>query len=204
MFHSFIVTSITLQYHEGYREQTLSWPSNPLDIIINWIQERHPGATIADFGCGDARLASTLKDKHTVHSYDLVSVNPLVIACDIAHVPLPDKSVDVVVFCLSLMGTNIGDFLKEANRVLKIGGHIKIAEVRSRFQDKHEDKMKEKEKEKEGFQKFLHILKESGFKIIHKDFSNTMFLLLEGVKMEREIGEVNAEYSIKPCLYKKR
>jgi ribosomal RNA-processing protein 8 len=173
-----------------------------LDHILTWIQQRHQGAVIADFGCGDARLAQTLQKKHTVHSFDLVSINPLVTACDIAHVPLADKSVDVVVFCLSLMGTNTGDFLREANRVLKIGGHIKIAEVRSRFQDKKEENLKEKEKE--GFKKFMNILKETGFKIIHKDFSNTMFLLLEGVKMEREIGEVDGEYSIKPCLYKKR
>lgn len=157
---------------------------------------------VADLGCGDARLAQTLQDKHTVYSYDLVSVNPLVTACDIAHLPLADKSVDVVVFCLSLMGTNIGEFLREANRILKVGGHLKIAEVRSRFQDKNEENMKEKEKE--GFKKFLSVLKDSGFKIIHKDFSNTMFLLLEGVKMERELGDLDETYSIKPCLYKKR
>mmetsp|Transcript_24069 Transcript_24069/g.40916 ORF Transcript_24069/g.40916 Transcript_24069/m.40916 type:complete len:304 (-) Transcript_24069:41-952(-) len=189
-------------YHEGYREQTLSWPSNPLDHIITWIKQRHQGAVIADFGCGDARLAKTLNNKHSVHSFDLVSVNSLVTACDIAHVPLANNSVDVVVFCLSLMGTNIGDFLREANRVLKVGGHIKIAEVRSRFQDKNEENMKEKEKQ--GFKMFLNVLKEAGFKIIHKDFSNTMFLLLEGVKMDREIGEIDETYSIKPCLYKKR
>ena len=38
-----------------------------------------------------------------------------------AQVPLEDESVDVAVFCLSLMGTNIRDFLEEANRVLKPG-----------------------------------------------------------------------------------
>lgn len=37
------------------------------------------------------------------------------------QVPLEDESVDVAVFCLSLMGTNIRDFLEEANRVLKPG-----------------------------------------------------------------------------------
>jgi ribosomal RNA-processing protein 8 len=153
---------------------------------------------VADFGCGDARLAQTLtKSKHTTHSFDLVSINPLVTACDIAHVPLADKSVDIVVFCLSLMGTNIGDFLREANRVLKSGGRIKIAEVRSRFQDKQD------EGGKEGFKKFTEVLKDAGFKVVHKDFSNTMFLLLEGVKMEREVN-IDEEYSIKPCLYKKR
>ena len=129
-------------------------------------------------------------------------MNPLVTACDIAHVPLADKSVDIVVFCLSLMGTNIVDFLQEANRVLKVGGYLKIAEVRSRFQEKGDESLKEKEKE--GFKKFLHILKETGFKVVHKDFSNKMFLLLEGIKMDKKIVSVDKSYSIKPCLYKKR
>lgn len=74
---------------------------------------------IADFGCGEAGLAKSVKQ--TVHSFDLVAANELVTACDMAHVPLEDSSVDVAVFCLSLMGTNLHDFLTEANRVLKIG-----------------------------------------------------------------------------------
>ena len=37
------------------------------------------------------------------------------------QVPLGDESVDIVIFCLSLMGKNIGDFLIEANRILKTG-----------------------------------------------------------------------------------
>ena len=33
--------------------------------------------------------------------------------------PLEDDSVDIAVFCLALMGTNVTDFITEANRVLK-------------------------------------------------------------------------------------
>jgi ubiquinone/menaquinone biosynthesis C-methylase UbiE len=40
---------------------------------------------------------------------------------------------DVVVFCLALMGTDYPSFLREATRVLKSGGKLWIAEVRSRF-----------------------------------------------------------------------
>ncbi len=32
---------------------------------------------------------------------------------DMSNIPLESGSVDVVVYCLSLMGTNVGDFLKE-------------------------------------------------------------------------------------------
>jgi ribosomal RNA-processing protein 8 len=52
-------------------------------------------------GCGDARLAQTVPNK--THSFDLVSKNPRVTACDVAHVPLENESVDIVVFCLALM-----------------------------------------------------------------------------------------------------
>lgn len=37
------------------------------------------------------------------------------------QVPLADASVGIAVFCLSLMGVNLVDFLAEANRVLKNG-----------------------------------------------------------------------------------
>jgi len=74
---------------------------------------------IADFGCGDARLAQSLPNK--VHSFDLVALNKYVTACDMAHTPLANESVDIAVFCLSLMGTNLSDFILEANRVLKPG-----------------------------------------------------------------------------------
>ncbi len=47
-----------------------------------------------------------------------------------------NDSVDVAVFCLALMGTDYGSFLEEAFRVLKPGGWLWIAEVRSRFADK--------------------------------------------------------------------
>lgn len=57
-------------------------------------------------GCGDAVLAQSIPNK--VHSFDLVAVNARVTACDMAHVPLKDGSVDIVIFCLSLMGINIG------------------------------------------------------------------------------------------------
>ncbi|KAJ1349929.1 hypothetical protein KIN20_005608 [Parelaphostrongylus tenuis] len=68
-----------------------------------------------------------------VHSYDLVAMNPLVVACDMAHLPLEASFADIVVFCLSLMGSNLLDYIKEARRVLKTGGILKIAEVASRF-----------------------------------------------------------------------
>ena len=112
--------------------------------------------------------------KNKVHSFDLVAHNEHITACNIAkvsaaavtppsngrslftfaQVPLKHGTLDVAIFCLSLMGTDFMKFLKEAHRTLKPGsalplwlswlisisvcslasGLLKIAEVQSRFE----------------------------------------------------------------------
>nr|CAD1836394.1 unnamed protein product [Ananas comosus var. bracteatus] len=118
-------------YHTGYQEQMSHWPEQPVNIIIKWLRSHGSSLTVADFGCGDARIARNVKNK--VFSIDLVSNIPSVIACEMSHTPLDSSSIDVAVFCLSLMGTNYPSYLKEANRVLKPCGWLLIAEVRSRL-----------------------------------------------------------------------
>jgi ribosomal RNA-processing protein 8 len=143
-------------------------------------------------GCGEARLAASLPN--TTHSFDLIAANSTVTACDIAHVPLADESVDVVVFCLSLMGTNVLDFLREANRILRLNGTLKVAEVRSRF-----------EGEGNALQSFLQRLKQLGFHVVNRDMNNTMFFLLEAVKKSQPSPHLNEDpLEIQPCLYKRR
>jgi len=130
---------------------------NPLDVIINEckaevgkkIKSQKGGSkveaqklTVADFGCGEARLSATLSKMFSsnvsVYSFDLAKPGgenaALVTPCDMAKVPLGSMSVDIAVFCLSLMGTNFWDFIQEADRVLKPGGRLLISEVKSRFQ----------------------------------------------------------------------
>ena len=110
-------------YHEGFMSQAKKWPTDPLDKIIASIMKISGNITIADFGCGEARLARSFQGSEDVkvHSFDLVKINDYVTVCDFANVPLEDESCNMAVFCLSLMGTNLRDFIKEANRVLKIG-----------------------------------------------------------------------------------
>ncbi|KAI1461484.1 methyltransferase-domain-containing protein [Annulohypoxylon moriforme] len=93
---------------------------------------------IADLGCGDAKLASALQSslkklRLSILSYDLQSPHPLVTKADIANLPLADGSVDVVIFCLALMGTNWLDFVEEAYRILHWKGELWVAEIKSRF-----------------------------------------------------------------------
>jgi ribosomal RNA-processing protein 8 len=48
-------------------------------------------------------------------------------------VPLADSTADAAVFCLALMSTDYPEALRESARVLKPGGTLWVAEVRSRF-----------------------------------------------------------------------
>ena len=156
---------------------------------------------VADFGCGDAALAKKLQTckskRFAVHSYDLVAGGPnaeLITEADISNVPLQSYSADVGVFCLSLMGTNLADFLREAYRVLKDGGVLYIAEVRSRFESNPND-----------LKVFVKTLEQCGF-VQQKqlDRSNTMFLFLELTKNAKIRPNKHLEYTAKPCIYKRR
>ncbi|KAL3466320.1 methyltransferase-domain-containing protein [Aspergillus heterothallicus] len=97
--------------------------------------------TIADLGCGDAQLHRTLassaqKLKLKLLSYDLHAPKDSPITkADISNLPTEDGSVDVAIFCLSLMGTNWVSFVEEAWRVLRGDGKGEcwVSEVKSRF-----------------------------------------------------------------------
>jgi ribosomal RNA-processing protein 8 len=106
-------------YHQGFRHQVQSWPTNPIDKFIALIPKKR--LVIADLGCGDAALARHFhSSKVKVRSFDLAKVNEFVEVCDMARVPLKDGSVDIAVFCLSLMGTNFLTFIREACRFTKL------------------------------------------------------------------------------------
>ena len=165
------------QYHKGFREQVAKWPRNPLDDMIEWVKRQPRNWVVADFGCGEARLAASVP--HKVHSFDLVAPNPRVTACDIAHVPLPAASVHAVVFCLSLMGTNMMDFVREACRVLRPGGVLKVAEVRSRFEGQEGGK---------GVGAFVAACKELGLGCRRVEKGNKMFFLADFVKADDGTG----------------
>ena len=196
------------QYHDGFKEQVRGWPLQPVDAAIKWVGATLPrGASIADFGCGDAKLAASVPQ--TVHSLDLVAAAPGVIACNMAATPLARASVDAAVFSLSLMGTDYGSFLVEARRVLKPGGWLWIAEVRSRFAAAGgggggsggggDD-----------FKPFVKALKQLGFKLVSQDASNRMFVTMVLRKADGKGGDDAVDTGaikwppLRACVYKKR
>ncbi|KYQ60370.1 Ribosomal RNA-processing protein 8 [Trachymyrmex zeteki] len=185
-----------MAYHAGYKQQIEQWPINPLDVIISSIKKlyclnncRPTDNAIADFGCGEARLAASVP--HTVHSFDFIALNDKVKACDMIHTPLLMNSVHVVVFCLSLMGSNLNDYIIEANRVLKNNGILKIAEVESRFEDVKD---------------FIRLLRHYGFKNTWKDLSHNLFYFMD-FKKDEDISMKRKNLppiTLKSCAYKKR
>ncbi|ODQ64910.1 hypothetical protein NADFUDRAFT_34931, partial [Nadsonia fulvescens var. elongata DSM 6958] len=199
---------------------------------------------IADMGCGEAQLASDIdlmtkagsnagkpaqnfkNPKFTVHSFDLKKANDFITVADIANVPLPDQSCHIVIFCLSLMGTNFLDFINEAMRILKPNGELWISEIKSRFTDPEA-------------KDFVSVLKQIGFFHKNTDTSNKMFIRFEFFRatkemmdqklrretqkrsrfidkeennnspksnnyLERRSAAPEGEWLLKPCIYKRR
>ena len=164
-------------------------------MAIKWLKSRPPSWHVADLGCGDAALSAAVPQ--TVHSFDLVASVPGVIACNMSNLPLKNDSIDVAVFCLSLMGTDYGLFLEEAARVLNSAGWIWIAEVQSRFVDNNGRSV---------LDQFIAQVTALGFTLKKRDKSNTHFLLLEfqGNKGREKVEGMLEWPELRACQYKKR
>ncbi|XP_017033147.1 ribosomal RNA-processing protein 8 [Drosophila kikkawai] len=175
-------------YHAGYRQQVEKWPLNPLNRFIKTIKKLPKSAVIGDFGCGEGKLAESVPNK--VHSMDLVAARGDIIACNITETPLQAQSLDVAVYCLSLMGTDLNEFFLEANRVLKLHGNVYIAEIQSRFED---------------VRQFVRCLSACGFDMVKKDVAVNYFYFFQFKKMRHVPKTTKLKpFSLKPCLYRKR
>jgi len=189
------------KYHKAYKERIEHWPQNPLDVMIQYIKSKVPSThIIADFGCGEAKLSASVP--HQTHSFDLFALNERVTACDMSSTPLKDQTVDVAIFCLSLMGTEVGKYIAEANRVLKPKGILRIAEVASRFPQNDAGTFIKRMK------KFGFLTKER-VKETKKNATtprDQVFLLLEFIKIRpvRMVKGKLPSITLSPCAYKKR
>lgn len=106
-------------------------------------------------------------------------------------------SCNAAIFSLALMGTDYGKFLLEAHRVLKTGGFLWIAEVRSRFVPENRDT--------ENFAPFLASLQRAGFKALKQDLGSKMFVVWVVKKVKDDIDSITVQWPVlKPCIYKRR
>ncbi|RWS13082.1 Cerebral protein-like protein [Dinothrombium tinctorium] len=184
-------------YHEAYASVVNKWPIKPIDVIVDAIESHSPHSRkrliIADMGCGKMPLLKLHFNQATVYSFDLIAAHEHVIQANITSVPLQDCICDFVVFCLSLMGTNVNDYLVEGNRILKLNGRLLIAEVVSRFED---------------VDKFAKSLKSFGFSAPKVQFlpPNKYFVVFDCAK-KTDVKDLKAnlpEITLKPCHYKAR
>ncbi len=125
-------TASTIAIQEGEKLDPL--PRSPNGIC-----------TIADLGCGDATLAGSLSPsakslRLKLLSFDLAKGDTryahLISVADISSLSaagVKDGAVDVAICCLSLMGTNWVDIVDECARVVRGGGEVWVAEIKSRF-----------------------------------------------------------------------
>jgi SAM-dependent methyltransferase len=196
---SYMSRQMFQDYHKAYTEIATKWPQKPIDVVQELLEKRFEGQksglTLVDMGCGDVPQIKRRFPEATVHSFDLVALDPDVTEADMSSVPLEKHGCDAVVFCLSLMGTNLRDYLLEANRILKTRGHLIVAEVASRFEEL-------------GVEQFSKQLEEFGFKPFQKVEHlppNGYFLLFDCIKFSNcKKAKEYPDIQLKPCLFKPR
>jgi ribosomal RNA-processing protein 8 len=81
------------------------------------------------------------------------------------------------------------DFIREANRVLKVNGHLFITEVTSRIEDVN---------------KFCVAIRNLGFSLVDKNNSNTHFIRFEFTKNGKKPKAKSSGVVLGVCKYKKR
>ena len=98
------------------------------------------------------------------------------------------------------MGTDYGAFLKEACRILHLGGLVWIAEVCSRFVNSNKDA----DQSGSDFASFISALRRQGLTVTHQDSSNKMFVVFEAKKVADKHNVAVQWPVLKPCIYKRR
>ncbi|CAF9918094.1 MAG: 25S rRNA (adenine645-N1)-methyltransferase [Alectoria fallacina] len=108
-------------------------------------RSRNGVCEIVDLGCGDATLAGSLHPCAKSLSLKLLSFDlakgdtpnaHLITVADISKLSaagVKDATVDIAICCLSLMGTNWVDVVGECARIVRGGGEVWVAEIKSRF-----------------------------------------------------------------------
>ncbi|MDB4675053.1 RRP8 family class I SAM-dependent methyltransferase, partial [Flavobacteriaceae bacterium] len=153
-------------YHTLYREKRKGWIETPYIEISKKIKDREDWI-VADLGCGENLLSKEITNK--VYPFDYVGIDESVIECDISDIPLENNKVDVSVFCLSLMGSNYKEYLKEGYRILKPYGNMFIVEPQKKWANNSE--------------RLISELESIGLKVVDS-YTSSRFLYIQCLKLK--------------------
>lgn len=153
-------------YHTLYREKRKGWSEIPYVEISKKIKDRVDWV-VADLGCGENLLSKEITNQ--VYSFDYVGIDDSVIECDISDLPLESNKVDVSVFCLSLMGSNYTDYLKEGYRILKPYGSMFVVEPKKKWENNSD--------------KLVSSLESIGLKVVDS-YTSSRFLYIQCLKLK--------------------
>ena len=161
------------EYHRQYREARKEWKVIPYEVWIDKIKKMAPNMIIGDFGCGEAKISQEIGSR--VKNFDHVAIDPTVESCDMKSVPVEAGTLNVAVFCLSLMGKDWKDYLKEAARCLSLGGYLYITETTKSLIEKEDGKAPR-------LDKLRDVIIENGFEIL-SDYDRAQFTFIEARKL---------------------
>jgi superfamily II DNA or RNA helicase/ubiquinone/menaquinone biosynthesis C-methylase UbiE len=168
-----------IEYHRISQENERSFPTHeiPRNKMIHFL-EHLPGKKqkiVADLGCGSAEINqyfasdNSSSNRFIFHNFDHYSANELVVSRDIKNTGLDDYSVDIVILSLAMWGSNSEEYLKEAYRILDIGGTLLIAEAYKRWN-------KELDENDKPINRLTQLLETHGFTIIKNIEQKFMFI----------------------------
>ena len=126
------------EYHRLRHERMQTWNEVPYEYIASKIKNKN--RVVADFGCGENLMRNCIPN-NKVYAFDHVAIDDSVIACDMAHTPLEDESIDIAVFSLALWGSNYEDYFKEAYRLLNYDGLVYIAEPTKSYDENQRNEL---------------------------------------------------------------
>jgi len=161
------------EYHRQYREAREEWKIIPYEVWIEKIKKMAPNTIIGDFGCGEAKIREAIGAR--VKSFDHVSIDATVESCDMKNVQVDSGTLNVAVYCLSLMGKDWKEYLKEAARCLSFGGYLYITETTKSLTEKEDGKSLR-------LGKLRDVIVENGFEIL-ADYTKEQFTFIESRKI---------------------
>lgn len=118
------------RYHELRNKAIGDIQDQTINVIARDLLKSRKHKIIADMGCGMNQLKTLLPNNYEVISVDMYAADETVKICNIINTSsiIPDNSLDVVVYSLSLWSRNWKDILTDAYRVLDYDGKVIIAE----------------------------------------------------------------------------